>query len=131
MTLFCAAIIRDSVSLLKFPFPSHVQGFSCVISLVCRLEYPYSFSSNFCFLIIVVLLILVLCLLFLVAVISLSLLFFYIVFEPSYRCRDAILNAVMWALSIIVSFLVFWFFCWSSSLVHLKNGPEYLKRGTA
>ena len=29
MTLFCAAIRRDSVSLLRFPFLSHVQVFSC------------------------------------------------------------------------------------------------------
>ena len=34
------------------------------------------------------------------------------------------------ALCIIISFLVFRSICWSS-LVHTKNGPEYLTRGTA
>ena len=29
------------------------------------------------------------------------------------------------------SFLVLWFVCLSPSLVHFKNGPEYLKRRTA
>ena len=54
-----------------------VQIFSCEISLVCRLKYPYScFSSHFCFLDIIALLILVLFVLFLVAVIRLSLFFF-------------------------------------------------------
>ena len=77
MALFYTAIRRDSVSLLKFPFLSHVQVFSCEISLVCRLKFPYnSFSSHFCSLLIVVLLILVLLVLFLVAISSLSLLFF-------------------------------------------------------
>ena len=51
MTLFCAAIKKDSVSFIKFPFLSHVQFFSCKI--VSRLKYPYnSFSSHFCFLVI-------------------------------------------------------------------------------
>ena len=50
----CADIRRDSVSLLKFPFRSHVQIFPCEISPVCRLKYPYScFSSNFYFLVLV------------------------------------------------------------------------------
>ena len=30
-----------------------------------------------------------------------------------------------------ISFLVHWSICLSSSLVHFKNGPEYLTRGTA
>ena len=58
MALFCAAIKRDSVSLLGFPFTTHDQVFSCEMSLV-----------------IIILLILVF-MLFLVALISLSL-FFY------------------------------------------------------
>ena len=37
MALFCAAIRRDSVSLLKFPFLSHVLVFSCEMSLFSRL----------------------------------------------------------------------------------------------
>ena len=38
MTLFCAAIRRDSVFLLRFPFLSHVQVFSCEILLIRRLK---------------------------------------------------------------------------------------------
>ena len=76
MALFCAAINRYSVSLLRFPFISHVQVFSCEISLVFCLKYPYNyFSSYFGFLVIVVLLILVLFELFQIAVISPSLFF--------------------------------------------------------
>ena len=75
--LFCDAVIRDSVSLTRFPFLSHVQVFSCLISLVCHLKYLYCcFSSYFCFLVIFVLLILVLSVLFQIAVISLPLRFF-------------------------------------------------------
>ena len=77
MVLFCAAIRRDSVSLSSFSFRSYVQVFSCEISYVCRLKYPYScFSSYFGFLVfIVVLFVLMLLVLLLVAVIILSLLF--------------------------------------------------------
>ena len=32
------------------------------------------------------------------------------------------------ALCIITSFLVLWSICWSSSLIHFKNSPEYLTR---
>ena len=31
----------------------------------------------------------------------------------------------------VISFLVLWSICLSSSFVHLKNGPEYLIMGTA
>ena len=72
MALLYAAIRRDSVSLLRFPFLRLVQVFSREISLVCRLKDPYScFSSYFCFLVIFVLLMLVFAVLFLLAVISL------------------------------------------------------------
>ena len=70
---FVCAARRDSVSFLRFPFFSRVQVFSCEISLVCRLECPYScFSSYFCFLVNVVLLNLVLFVAFLVTVIVVS-----------------------------------------------------------
>ena len=73
MALFRAAIRRDSVSLLRFPFLSHVQVFSCEILLISRLKRLLScFSSPFCFLVIVGLLVLVSLVLFLVAVISLT-----------------------------------------------------------
>ena len=70
MALFCAAIRRDSVSLLRFRFLSLVQVFSCEI-LLSRLKCSLScFSSRFCFLVIVILLVFVLSVSFLVAVIS-------------------------------------------------------------
>ena len=34
------------------------------------------------------------------------------------------------AVCVVISFLVLLSFCWSSFLVHFKNGPEYLTRGT-
>ena len=50
MALFCAAIRRDSVFLLRFPFLNHIQVFSCEILLICHLKCLYScFSSHFCF----------------------------------------------------------------------------------
>ena len=59
MEQFCAAIRIHSISLLRFSFLSNVQVFSCEISLVCRLIYPYScFSSYFYFLVILVMLML-------------------------------------------------------------------------
>ena len=68
MTLFCAAIRRDSVSLLRFPFYSHDQVFSCEMSLVCYLKCPCSyFSSHFRSLFIFVLLMIGSFVLFLVA----------------------------------------------------------------
>ena len=39
MALFCAAIRRDSVSLLKFPFLSHVQILSCDIVTAGLFKY--------------------------------------------------------------------------------------------
>ena len=51
MKLFCAAIRRDSVYLLRFPFLSHVQVLSFEISLVCHLRvfhntiYLWSFTG--------------------------------------------------------------------------------------
>ena len=40
MALFCAAIRRDSVSLLKFPFLCQVQVFSCEMLFISRLKHP-------------------------------------------------------------------------------------------
>ena len=71
MALFCAAIRRDSVSLLKFSFLSHVQVLSCEMLFISHLKRPWSyFSSRFCFLVFVILLSIVLSVLFLMAVIS-------------------------------------------------------------
>ena len=66
-----AAIRRDSVSLLKFPFLSHVQVLSCEILFISRLNRLYScFPSHFRFLVIVILLFIVFSVSFLVAVMS-------------------------------------------------------------
>ena len=71
MALICAAIRRDSVSLLKFPFLSHVQVLSSGILFISRLKRPQScFPSHFCFLVIVILLSIVLSVSFLMAVMS-------------------------------------------------------------
>ena len=40
IALFCAAIRRDSDSLLSFPFLSHVHVFSCWMLLISRLKRP-------------------------------------------------------------------------------------------
>ena len=150
MALFCAAIRRDSVSLLRFLFLCHVQVFSCEISLVCRLKYPYScFSSHFYFLVIIIELIIALFVLYLVAAIILSLLFFYVVFESLCRYIDTSFNTGE-SSSYLFSFLTYtvclhhfsdvrlyasslvflsWSICWRSSLVHFMDGPEYFTRG--
>ena len=50
IAFFCADIKRDSISLSKLLFVGHLQMFSCEISFVCRLKYPYSnFSSYYYF----------------------------------------------------------------------------------
>ena len=57
MALFCATIRRDSVSLLKFPFLSHVQVLSCEMLFISRLKRPWScLSSHFCYQVFVILL---------------------------------------------------------------------------
>ena len=51
MVLFCAAINRDSVSLFKFPFVSHVQIILCTIIPVYQLFFfPFLFLRLFKFL---------------------------------------------------------------------------------
>ena len=69
MTLFCAAIRRNSVSLLKFLFLCHFRVLSGEM-FISRLKYPWiCFSSHFCFLVFFILLSMVLSVLFLMAVI--------------------------------------------------------------
>ena len=93
MVYFCAAIWRHSVSLLRFSFLSNVQVFSCEISLVCPIKYPYScFSSHFYFLVTVILIMLVLFALFLVTVIGFFALF-KVVFESLCCYIDTIFYA--------------------------------------
>ena len=71
MSLFCAAIRRDSVSFLSFSFSNNVRFFSFEISPTWRLKNPHSFSSYFCFLQIIVLSVLILSVLSLLTVNSL------------------------------------------------------------
>ena len=146
MALFCTIIRKDSLSLLRFPILSHVHIFSCAISSVSHLKYPFS-SSSFCFLdFLVFLSVLTLPMLLSAALINLSLLFLMNSLSP---CINASMQFSMLvsqfppflvsyslsmssvrckALCIIINFLVLWFFCLSSSLVHFKNSPEYLTR---
>ena len=71
MALFCAAIRRDSVSLLKFPFLGYVQVFWCEMLFISRLKRLWScFPSHFCFLVFVIRLSIISSVLFLMAVIS-------------------------------------------------------------
>ena len=93
MALFRAAIYVDLISLMRFPFPIHLQSFSGGISQVCRLKYLCRcFSSNFSFLVFVDLFILMLPVLLLAAIIYLSL-FFNVIFASSYWSVYAIPNA--------------------------------------
>ena len=71
MALSCAAIRRDSVSLLRFPFLSQVQVFWCEMLFIRRLKRPQScFPSHFCFLVVVILSLIVLSVSTLMVVIS-------------------------------------------------------------
>ena len=110
MGLFNGAIKRDSVSLLKHPFLSYVQVFSCEILSVCSLKYTYScFSSHFCFVVNIVLLIFMLSVVFLVTVISLSLFFFYVVFESPYWWIHTIFNVGESSSSFLCQYLLIYF----------------------
>ena len=81
-----------------------------------------------------------------VAVISLPPDFFYVVIQALYRCINSIFNAGesflatfsqstssvgCKVLCIFMTFLVPWSINWSSSLVHIENGPEYVTWGAA
>ena len=149
MALFCAAIRRDSVSLLRFPFLRHVHIFSSMMSLVSRLKtsielffFPLLFSG-YCrptapHVVRIVF----------IGYNQSSSALFYVVFESLYRCVNAVFNAASPlspslldthslstsslgcnTLGMIISFLVLLSICLSSSLVHFTNGPEYITRG--
>ena len=49
MPLFWAAITRDSIYLLRFPFLSHVHVFSCEMLLVSRFPVCWSSCCQYCF----------------------------------------------------------------------------------
>ena len=144
MALFCASVRRDSVSLLKFPFRSHVNIFSCEIPYVYRLRYSYSYSFSYVsFQYSIVLFIFMLSMLFLIAVIHPFLLYLML----SSPCIDDSTKSSMLA-SLLVpffqdiyilchlsdirscaslsTFLSFYSICLIFCLVHFKNGLEYL-----
>ena len=79
-----------------------------------------------------------------------SFVFFYVFLEPLHECVNGVFDAGKSsstlfldtfslptsslecnALCMVISFLVLWSICLSSSLVHLKKSPEYLTRDTA
>ena len=147
MALFGAAIRKDSVSLLSFPFHNHSM-FSREMLLVGRLKRQLMFFfslffSGYCH--------------------SVSP---RIVSIVSGGCNQSASKIFMWSLSrwidastlssvvssplppslldtynlsmsslgcnalcMVISILVLWSICSSSSLDHFKNGPEYLTRG--
>ena len=140
------------VSLLKFPFLSHVQVFLCEISFISHLKRPqscfspflsssncnsvghlvvnvvfdgYNLSSFVHFYVVLESLYWWINALFSPDKSSFPLSFFldtYSLSKSSLRCN---------ALCIVISFLVLWSICLSSSLVHFREGPKYLTRGTA
>ena len=148
MVLFCGALSRDSVPLLRFSIISYVHVFLCSISLVNHLKYLYScFSFYFYFLIFVVFLFEFILLIF-AAVINLTLLFFtyslsscvdasaqsaMLVSPPSSSFLDTYCQCHLLdvrASCIMIIFLVLWSISWSSSLAYFRNVPEYLTRET-
>ena len=149
--MFGVAIRGDSVSLLRFPYLNHVLVFLWEISLFFSLEifirlffFPFLFSANFSSVDVYVVCIVSAC-----CNQSFSALFI----KSSSRFTDA--STLSWMLvsplfpffldtyspsmsflgckayCIVMSFLVLWSICWSSSLVHFKNSLEYLTNGTA
>ena len=142
MALFRTSIRRDTVSLLRFLFLSHIHVFSREMLHISRLKRPFIFY--FCLLVITVLLFFQLSVMFLVAVISLPPCFSML---SSCRCIDASALSSRLAiplppfldtyspstsflgcnaLGMVINFLVFWSICLSCSVVHFKNDPEYL-----
>ena len=124
-----------------FPFLSQVQVFSYETLFVCRLKCSCScFPSHF-----FCLLMFVLSALFPTSVI----IFFFMLYSNRFIDASSLssmlanllsffdtynlsLSSLCYkALYVIMSFLVLCSICCSSSIVHFKNGPEYLTRGTA
>ena len=115
-----AAIRRDSVSLLRFPFLSHVQVLSCEMLVISRLNRPKScFPSHFCFLVIVILLSIVLSVSFLIRVfhISVSWWSFTGVWVTASLLKSPGLFSEFWPLSVLLQF------GWSPLVRQLPNPP--------
>ena len=127
MVLFCAAIRRDSVSLLRFPFHSSVQVFLCEISLVCLLKYSYGcFSAYFCFL--VVLFALIQPLMLLATVISFRLL--YLMLSSSSYIDASILSSMLVSPPPPPSFLDTYSLCHLSNVKPCASSSTYLSSGS-
>ena len=88
-SLFCVAIERDSVFLLRFPFLSYIQVTSLFLKVFLQLFVSLFRFQNF----VNLLIILWLPLLLLAISVRLSLLFFVYLLEILNWCFDAILNA--------------------------------------
>ena len=129
---------------LKVSFLSHVQDLSCEMLFISRLKrlwscffLPFLFPS-FCHFVIYRV----------VSIVSdvrnqSSIVFFYVVFESLYGCVNAVCldkyrsAKVVFGMQCLVhgrwfsSSLFHFSICLSSSLVHVRKGPEYLTRSTA
>ena len=139
MILLRAAILRESVSLLKFLFHSHAQVFSCEISTATWYIHTFFFFP-YCFF--VILIIIMLSVLFLVAVISLFCSFFRclrvrVLMHPSFlQCWWVFLLPIFYtyslsmlslgcrAVCIVIIFFDFWSICWSSSTYIWRTVPR-------
>ena len=117
MSLFCAAIRKDSVFRQWLPLLSNILVLSFSISLVCHLKCPYVFlpifSGYYCFI--------DACVVFIVS--SRCTVFFWVlcslrVFESMHR---RYLELFSFSISI----------CWNSPQVLFKNCQEYLTMMTA
>ena len=129
-------------SLLRFYILGNTQVFSCAISPVCRIEYPYCyFSFHFCFQAFVIFFsVFVLLLQLQAAANSFSLLFLMQFLTPfiDVSTQSSMLASPSFHIRSIsflernpscrvINFLILWSICLSSSFVHFKNGPSILK----
>ena len=144
--MFWAALTRDSISLLISPFVSHIHvflvrvvGYLSLKTSIGIFFFPCSFSGYFCSV---------------VSIVSsgcdqcLSTLF-CLVFESLYRGVNTVFNGsespsslFSWHIvcqrhpcdarpwCVVINFHVVWTISFRSSLVHSKNGLEYLTSGT-
>ena len=138
MALFCAAIKRNSISLLKYPFRNSVQVFPFVVSPLSRFNYQYScFCFHYCFSFLLFFYLSLRC----YSCTRLLQLIFLSSFSHSQRIhastQSSMLTRPLFPLRVCLYQLSDITPCTSSSIVcHLahfssENSPEYLTRGTA
>ena len=125
--------LKTSIELFFFPFsfanfrfvsPQVVAIFSsgCNHAFVCCLQFVVLMLQHCLQCWQVPHLLLLLLFLFLLLFLLLLLLVTFNLSTSSLGCK---------ALCMVISFLVLWYICLSSSQVHFKNGPDYLTRRTA